>query len=438
MAMRVHILALLGDDSYAFERRFRVAGHTLGPWLVALRSVWDTSQRDMDWQAALLSRALGAVAFRATTVDDAFLDLALFRDGELAYRFEHRFGGLADAQLEEAIEDATYDDEADSEADDGPRRQAAPDLTRPVSPETAMAMADDLFDPAPCKLMADGISPIEAARTIAEERARAIAEACRAGGAEVDVEPLRRVLRGEIRQRNDEELSAWADVPELIATMGVRGFRAWLLEENRAEKQAEAEVIAAGSSDFERAPTQSRTQVAPKRRWLDYLFRAAVLTAGGALGYVLTHSWVWAFVGAITLAFVVPMLLVIGRLSLMARRGRRAMEAFEQTMEADAELSLEQRLAFEPLLRDWGDLAIRLGGESPPGGLVGALYPHAAGPAAAEGLRARIASGEDLSSLEAEIGGLRRALIDAELAGDDLEPLKQRWRDISPETTGGD
>ncbi len=426
MAMRVHVLASLGGDAADLRQRCKAEPEALGDWQVALASVWGLGVGAADWQLAVHSRAQRCLALRATTVDDALVSVSAFHEGRRLFAFEHRFGGLDRGYFDDLYGEAAWTEEDDDEDDEF----HCPPLERSWPPDVrGRLVRQDDGDPWLLRLLAEGLCPDAARTRLAEERSEQIATACREAGATPDQDLLHRVLAGGLDLPDgDEDTEASAEVPELLAGMGLIGFRDWLVDqatEDEEDEPAEDQSTSAGHGPAR--PPRNRARIG-------CAILTAVLVCGAVFG-----AWIGATDGTVpgaiggglaglAVSVTLLLLLVVGRIALGIMRLKKAVVG-ERDWDDDTEpLPLEARTRWEGLLADWQDLAAALG-RSKSGGLFGALAGEGDLPQDEAGRRLveRIRTGEDMTVLAEQVGALRAEVLDAAVGGRSLGRFGERF-----------
>jgi hypothetical protein len=421
MAMRVHLLASLGGDPADLQRRCNMETEEIGDWHVGLQSVWRLGTEAADWQVVLHSRAHRCLALRATTLDDALVSVRAYHAGRLLFAHDQRFGG-PDGDFLEAL----YEDCAWGEKDEDQLEPDVPPLDEPWPEHVRGRLANRAEgDPRLLLLLAEGLSPTTAVERFAEHRAQELAEACRSADAQPNEDLLRAVLAGTFDLRAVPlQLDGWAEVPELLAGLGLPGLRLWLGEQ-RAEEEEDGDPAAADAGP--RAPGLSRVR-------LGCAVASSALVAGIAIG-----AWLGAGDGSVSggiggglagLAVTVTLLvlLAVARIALGLWRLKKAVVGDRDWSEDTDPLPLRARIRSETLLSDYRDLAYALD-RAPAGGLFGALLGAESLPQDPAGLQLVqwLRTGADVSDVALKVSLLRDDVLDAAVDGRSLDAFGERF-----------
>jgi hypothetical protein len=204
MVFRHHVVAAFGVSPEAFACFLQTPGRGLGPWRVsASTSVSGRDQAVLDWQLALLSRQTGALVLRVSTVDARYAVVAVQRDGRYVALFDHPCGGLE-------------------------RDHPAPGSQSPDAPVPPDRLAELLVrdDEILARLHA-GETPRRAWESVIRDRAESLAAELSAAGVEgVDPRRLQEALSGGGASVESDDV--WADLPRLLAAMGLAGIESAL------------------------------------------------------------------------------------------------------------------------------------------------------------------------------------------------------------------
>jgi hypothetical protein len=414
MAMRVHVLAARVAEPDRVRRRLDVEVWALGDWTCGLASVWSVGQQQASWRLALVSRERGCLAYRATTVDDAFVDFEAFWKGEPVAHLVHHYGGLLGSTGGQADGDGAID------------------WDQPLTAAQAGELGEDEgWDEEVVALASEGRTLREATRQVASRRAEQLASVLTQGEAAAFRAQIESVLLGRPSDpqadAEDDPLSMWADVPDLLEAAGLTGFREALRARmgagDGAEAEQAAEAVEAQEAEAAREAAQRRGKTT---RMLGCTFVLAISVVGAVVGF--RDGGMLGAVGGLATGGFVFAGLVGYRLWRSTRGLRKLLWAGKGGPSSPA-----PRMTGEAkrLLASWRMVGARMG-EAVPGGVFGALYPSEmpATDAASRGIVILAADPPRAADAERRIKQLWLSLVDAELAGQPVGPLRRRHREL--------
>ncbi len=426
MAFRVHLAAHLtrfsGPDPELAEPH---NVFVLDGWAGALLSVWGGSAVDLDWRLAKISRRLGTLALRATTEDDVLFQLVLLINGERAVRLAHvYFEGLDDGL--EMLQDHLEIEALDPDSPVG--EDLRPQVTELANEEPAHPWL---------VRVAGGEPPRQAFLTAGRLQAAEVAAAAEAAEMACDAELLERFFTGGLTPAEVEAENDWENFGDLllfVEALGLRGIKQHLEaegEDQAAEPEAPEEPPDEAPADDPRAAT------AGKRRRLGKgaLGAGCLLAAGAVAALVWLGAELAGGMGAAGAVLVLVLLVALtGRWLWRRFTGKLEKALGGDTLEMpDVPPALLHK--WRTLLFNWRDLVFRLGvagsGKRPKVGLFDALYADRGIPADPAGERLIELMREDeaaLAPLAAQVRDLRLALLDAEIAGENVEPQRAAYR----------
>jgi hypothetical protein len=411
MATRVHLAAHLsrtGPDPDLGEPHHAFA---LDGWAWAMLSVWGASAVDLDWRLARISRRHTTLALRATTVDDAFFQLVILINGERAVRLAH--GYFAD--FERAMELLTDHLDVGELAPDQPLEEAQRQKVAELEGEDS--------DQAWLLRVAAGEAPRQAFTNAGRLQAAEVAAVAEAAGLACDAELLERFFTGGLTPAEVAAERDWDNFGDLLLfleALGLRGLRAHI------NATTEADEPEAGADEELREPQEAKRRAFGKRvAGVGCLLSIAAAAGVVKLGAELAGGW-----GAAGAVLVFSLLLALTSRWLWRRFVKRLKQAFGGDSLAAPEVPPAVLLRWRTLLFNWRDLVCRLGvagsdqGRRPKMGLFDSFYSDLGVPTDPPGKRLiDLMTGDpsSLPGLAAEIRALRLALLDAEIAGADVE-----------------
>ncbi len=428
MAFRVHLAAHLtrtGPDPDLCEPRH---AFTLDGWAGALLSLWGASAIDLDWRLAKISRRNATLALRATTEDDYLFRLAILINGERAVHLSHVYFAGPDEALEMLKDSLELDDLPPDRPIDPDRRQEVTDLVHEGPNKTWLLR------------VAAGESPRAAFFNTGRLQAAEVASVAEAAGLRCDVELLERFFTGGLTPAEVEAEEDWehyGDILLFVEALGLSGIKQHLEAEAASEEQetgGEAGEEPEGEADEKEPPdaqTRRRRKLGKRFVGAGCLLSLAAASAAVWLGAELAGGW-----GAAGVLLLFVLLLVLTGRWLWRRLVGRLEQAFGGDSLEVPEVSPALLRKWRMLLFNWRDLVFRLGeagskkGRRPKVGLFDALYSDTGLPTDAPGQRLVDLMTSDpasLPGLAAEIRALRLALLDAEIAGADIEPQRAAY-----------
>lgn len=444
MAMRAHILAIraIDDDTWSrgrqlwadsTEHRRGLNGEPLGGWWLATAPLWAMDAPAAEWLVSLLTRQSKDLGLLATASDDVEVKLCLQRNGRIVARLHLPYGGSATlcwdatvAILQQA--ELTWDRDQPLGAEARAAIQAS------LDDEGQDEWRDDQHE-ALLRALVAGDSPLQARAAVARDEVAVVADQLEAAGWPVDRDALLRVLDGSLlaalpAPEDDEDLPAWADVPELLAAIGLPGLRSWLLGQDIEDEDASPGVRQA------EAPVP-----APEERPRPGLLGVmGVAVVGGLVGSVLGSLGagpVGAAAGSVfgfLLVFAVGLGLVRTKLRLLEHAVTGEVnEAQLALLDRMGALSDQQQSTTTQLLADWISLAPRVGIKEAPMGLLARFNPllRASGNEHARRLAEGLLDGGDPATARKRLDKVRLAVLDAELAGRAAEGLRGELEAVS-------